>query len=654
MNSDACTAFLLNRFGGTGDTGYSIDGSNASDGHSPLSGTSNTNPLDRLLSIPPHSFSSLLPSSLPSAAQSAFQSHTVANASLNQPPVDSASSLGRDMPGLGTEDKLNSLNPLRSAFATSHYYSNQQLENTRQLQSSGSLKTAAWILVPPVPETTAAHMRTGRVHELKSRACSDRVFNPSYMDRELKQVLHNKIQACLFTIDETIAETWSPRFNRPMLLRRVVLPETQEAALSPDAYYLAKQLADLDHPGIVGFRDIFFTNAFDDNSAVVVYEFIPCSSTLQQTHMSDPMKLTSFSSPFNVSRTVRPHSSLKSAPSDLGMLPETTVWSYLVQLTHALRFIHQQVHRACGILDPTKVLIQDGTRLRINCFGLKDILFHGAQDPNVAEDQAADFVQLGKLILGVACGTAEAIQTSQRATSFNLLQRTYRPELVTLIRSLISGQITGVDQLTRATAPFAYDQLTRVTDHSDFLERQLFLGMECDRLFRLVTKLLSIVERTDFSFFVHSPNNLSIVSRSSASPDWSETGDRYMLKLFRDFLFHQTDQLGAPYLDLAHVISALNKVEAGSTERLCLVSRDSQNVIIVTYAEVKHWLDSSFNHLVERHRQSRCDLQIAQQRDARQQQQQQQQQQQAASNNPEQTDPGVSDRRIDGDPTNEQ
>lgn len=65
-------------------------------------------------------------------------------------------------------------------------------------------------------------------------------------------------------------------------------------------------------------------------------------------------------------------------------------------------------------------------------------------------------------------------------------------------------------------------------------------------------------------------------------------------------------------------------MEAGSTERLCLVSRDSQNVIIVTYADVKHWLDTSFNHLVERHRQSRCELQLSQQREVRQQQQQSQ------------------------------
>ncbi|KER29550.1 hypothetical protein T265_03848 [Opisthorchis viverrini] len=742
LSSDLCSPFVSGRFGSAGgDNFHSEDAiGHVNEGHAELSHLpTTTSSLDNILSIPP-SYSSILPSPGKSNPQAAFQSSAAANPNLNMPVVEASIELRPD-------GKVPNLGHSRPGLTT-QYYTSQQFNSARDLQASGNLKAANWILVPPVPEGTAAHMRTGRVHELKSRACTDRVFNASYMDHELKQVLHNKVQACLFTSDEATREiakrfvrtlrgpgkrrekrlrtsawsesanmfqndrhsvidpqcdrsecvadmllediirpddfgcfeklprnlgaytdlvplevmqqprvsvtfglpcvcfkAWSPRFGRPMLLRRVILPVDHEAALSPDAYLLAKQLSELDHPAVVGFRDVFFTNAFNDNSAVVVYEYTPCSSTLQQTHMSDPMKLTSFSSPFNISRTVRPHSALKSGPSDLGMLPETTLWSYLVQLVHGIRFIHQQVHRACGILDPTKVLIQDGTRLRINCFGLKDILFHQSQDPNLAEDQAGDFVQLGKLLVGAACGTAEAIQTNQRVTSFNLLQRTYRPEMVTLLRGLISGQITGVDQLMRATSPYVYDQLTTVSDHSDFLERQLFLvgsrfsvdndfryymvhinnvvdnnckynlfqGMECDRLFRLICKLQSIVERND---------------RNGTNPDWSETGDRYMLKLFRDFVFHQTDQLGAPYLDLSHIITTLNKVEASSHERLCLVSRDSQNVILMTYADIKQWLDSSFSHLVERHRQSRCEIQMAQQREIRQHQQQRQQQQQ--------------------------
>ena len=51
-------------------------------------------------------------------------------------------------------------------------------------------------------------------------------------------------------------------------------------------------------------------------------------------------------------------------------------------------------------------------------------------------------------------------------------------------------------------------------------------------------------------------------------PAWSETGDRYILKLFRDYLFHQVDENGAPWLDMAHIVQSLNKVRSYIRERL--------------------------------------------------------------------------------------
>ena len=51
-------------------------------------------------------------------------------------------------------------------------------------------------------------------------------------------------------------------------------------------------------------------------------------------------------------------------------------------------------------------------------------------------------------------------------------------------------------------------------------------------------------------------------------------GDRYMMKLFRDYVFHQVDTEGQPVLDLAHVIESLNKLEVGSAEKVLLVSRN--------------------------------------------------------------------------------
>jgi PAB-dependent poly(A)-specific ribonuclease subunit 3 len=43
-------------------------------------------------------------------------------------------------------------------------------------------------------------------------------------------------------------------------------------------------------------------------------------------------------------------------------------------------------------------------------------------------------------------------------------------------------------------------------------------------------------------------------------PAWSETGDRGLLKLFRDYVFHQTYEDGTPAIDLGHAVECLNKV----------------------------------------------------------------------------------------------
>lgn len=53
---------------------------------------------------------------------------------------------------------------------------------------------------------------------------------------------------------------------------------------------------------------------------------------------------------------------------------------------------------------------------------------------------------------------------------------------------------------------------------------------------------------------------LCVLIRFQKDPTWSETGDRYLLKLFRDHLFHQVTEAGMPWIDLSHIVSCLNKV----------------------------------------------------------------------------------------------
>ena len=50
------------------------------------------------------------------------------------------------------------------------------------------------------------------------------------------------------------------------------------------------------------------------------------------------------------------------------------------------------------------------------------------------------------------------------------------------------------------------------------------------------------------------------VCRYAGDDQWAETGDRYLLKLFRDYMFHQVLPSGQPWVDLAHIVQTLNKV----------------------------------------------------------------------------------------------
>lgn len=51
-----------------------------------------------------------------------------------------------------------------------------------------------------------------------------------------------------------------------------------------------------------------------------------------------------------------------------------------------------------------------------------------------------------------------------------------------------------------------------------------------------------------------------LFQRFSHDARWSETGDRYIVSLFRDYVFHQVDETGHPVVDMTHVLTCLNKV----------------------------------------------------------------------------------------------
>ncbi|XP_039286752.1 PAN2-PAN3 deadenylation complex subunit PAN3 isoform X2 [Nilaparvata lugens] len=346
----------------------------------------------------------------------------------------------------------------------------------------------------------------------------------------------------------------------------------------------------LSHSNIVQLRDVFTTKAFGDQSLVFVYDYHPDSGTLLARHFSQSEPLNGYADPFSSNPNApRPYSHQKNAllrqQHSNSMLSEGTMWSYVIQLTGALRVIHA-AGLACRSLDPSKVLLTARSRIRISCCGISDVLTF---DPNAANPlalmphyQQEDLTALGKLILALSCRSLMAVQRENLQTSLDLMGRSYSNDLKHLIMYLLSQQRRSIVDLMPMIGARYYSQLDTIQMHNDQLENELAKEMENGRLMRLMVKLGIINERPELNL----------------DPTWAETGDRYMVKLFRDYLFHQVTEDGRPWLDMSHIVHCLNKLDSGSQEKICLMSRDEQCILVVTYEELKHCLEQSFDEIV--------------------------------------------------------
>ena len=99
---------------------------------------------------------------------------------------------------------------------------------------------------------------------------------------------------------------------------------------------------------------------------------------------------------------------------------------------------------------------------------------------------------------------------------------------------------------------------------------------------RLLVKLATVNERSD-------------ENRSLA---WSDTGDRYILRLFRDYVFHQKDEQGRNVVDFGHVLDSLAKLDVGDPELIPLCSPDGKTLLVCSYEDVKRCLENVYGELV--------------------------------------------------------
>lgn len=327
-------------------------------------------------------------------------------------------------------------------------------------------------------------------------------------------------------------------------------------------------------------HDAFTTRAFGDQSLIIVTDYYPLSKTLAEEH-PPPSK-----SRFGNARTSQP------------AVPESILWSYIVQIAFALRVIHG-TGLAAQTIHPSKVIITSKNRVRLSACGVLDIVKFDTRRP-VHELQVDDLHQLGRLILSLA--TNSAAPSSNPTKDAETIPRSYSDEFRDCVQWLLGppkGQTTTTTTKGSSKMPATRDItafLASIVDHiavvhdaschSDEAKTQaLALESENGRFVRLLAKLEAVLDRPE---------------DGRDGGRWSETEDRRCLRLFRDHVFHQIDPAGRPVANLGHVVSCLNKLDAGVDEKVQLSSRDEQSVIVLSYLELKQCLLAAFTELFGR------------------------------------------------------
>lgn len=318
------------------------------------------------------------------------------------------------------------------------------------------------------------------------------------------------------------------------------------------------------HPNIVRVREAFTTRAFNDNSLIVCYDYHPNSKSLYELY-------------FNPKSSGLLHGQLSGS---MGCIPEATLWSYIIQIANAIRAAHD-AGLALRMIDPAKILLTGKNRLRINSCGIVDVLLYDTRQ-DITITQQEDLVLFGRLLVALCCNSLAALSALPKA--LDTIGRIYSADIQALALFLVSKPAPH-KTITQVFELIGTDRLLRDMDEmqiaNDRLEAELQSELENGRLVRLLCKFGFINERPEFD----------------RDPRWAETGDRYIIKLFRDYVFHQVDENRNPVVNLSYVLTCLNKLDCGTDERIMLVSRDEQSCLVVSYKEVKACIESAFSDL---------------------------------------------------------
>jgi PAB-dependent poly(A)-specific ribonuclease subunit 3 len=206
------------------------------------------------------------------------------------------------------------------------------------------------------------------------------------------------------------------------------------------------------------------------------------------------------------------------SPRSTHRASESTIWNYVVQILAGMRHLSSRGLIA-RCIHPSKVLLSPSGRIKLSSVGIADVLLPGEGSVR------ADLYNLAILIVSVVTKTAGS--EMHLAEHMGTLATTISRELFHFIATLLtdkSGQCaTAEDASMLLPTVKIWGALEASMAKEDTTEQHLATSLDNGRHARLMMKLGLINERPD----------------ADVEPQWAETGDRYLLKLFRDYVFHQ-------------------------------------------------------------------------------------------------------------------
>lgn len=301
---------------------------------------------------------------------------------------------------------------------------------------------------------------------------------------------------------------------------------------------------------VVKLTDLFLTTKFGDSSLCAVYDYYPLAKSLYDTHF---------------------------ASFPLTPITQEYLWTYLVQITNGMKTIHTN-GLAVGSLDWDKVIVTGAPgRIKISGCGALNALRYNEHHDLHAEQQE-DYKKLGDLLRDLA---SKIGPNKDPSIDDLVVEESFK----SVLKYLLDEENSNKD--IRTLTMLFYEKLYSCVDSSlsytEYTEGVLSRELENGRLFRLMCKLNCIYGRME----------------SRIDVDWSESGGKFPIVLFYDFVFHQVDASGKNILDLTHVLRCLNKLDAGVSEKIVLATPDEMNCIIISYKELKDLIDYTFRSLAQ-------------------------------------------------------